>query len=457
MKRMKKIAAAALALICCLSFAACDSTGGSSVTSTESNSSVSQESSGAQQSESSDTADSTDSTDSEESTDADSTDAAASGDESKTEEEIYDDMVSRSLMTTGDTARMAKVINKLENKEEVTVAFLGGSITEGLTAGADLCWAKLTYDYLCEKYPDTTINYVNAGMSGTPSILGNIRLHRDVLDKDPDLVFVEFAVNDGKEQLYKDSYEALVRELLSAENQPAVVLYFTVLKSGHTCEDTMSPVGEAYGLPMVSLNNVLKPEFDSGRMTWEDYSDDESHPNVWGHEMTKDLIVNMFEKVDEAVKAGGDTEIKPIPDEWVYDSRFEHMMLTDRVYNPELINITSPGSLTEADTLTQFPNGWMAKGSADDAAEPMEFTFTGDNLFMIYHCADSPNFSSVKVTVDGEETGLFPTSSPSGWNNPDQVLIFSGEKGEHKVTLTPVPAEGTNVILLRILGFGITN
>ena len=201
---------------------------------------------------------------------SDTSSETSSIDESKlTEEQIYDNMVERSLMDLGNLERMSKFIGKLESKQEVTIAFIGGSITEGLTAGPEKCWAKLTYDRLCEKYPDTKINYVNAGLSGTPSVLGNIRLQRDVLDHKPDMVFVEFAVNDGNDQIYKDSYDAMVRKILSQENQPAVALYFTVIKSGHTCEEYMSQVGKAYGLPMVSLNNVLSHEFETGRMKWE--------------------------------------------------------------------------------------------------------------------------------------------------------------------------------------------
>ena len=142
-----------------------------------------------------------------ESTDSssDTSSETSSIDESKlTEEQIYDNMVERSLMDLGNLERMSKFIGKLESKQEVTIAFIGGSITEGLTAGPEKCWAKLTYDRLCEKYPDTKINYVNAGLSGTPSVLGNIRLQRDVLDHKPDMVFVEFAVNDGNDQIYKD-------------------------------------------------------------------------------------------------------------------------------------------------------------------------------------------------------------------------------------------------------------
>ena len=238
MKNLKIRLLAALVL-CAVTLTACSNTGGSSA---------------ADSAQSGESQSSTVSSAVSETSESGSDSSGASQDSTEQDNlSDYDKMVQRSLMSTGNLERMTNFINKLENKEEVTIAFIGGSITEGLTAGAEKCWAKLTYDYLCEKYPDTKINYVNAGMSGTPSILGNIRVQRDVLDYKPDLVFVEFAVNDGNDQLYKDSYEALVRTILSQEQNPAVALYFTVIKSGHTCESFMSQVGEAYGLPMYRL------------------------------------------------------------------------------------------------------------------------------------------------------------------------------------------------------------
>lgn len=49
-------------------------------------------------------------------------------------EELYADMVSKSLMYEGNTYRLKKVLEKLRNGEDVYVAALGGSVTEG--AGA---------------------------------------------------------------------------------------------------------------------------------------------------------------------------------------------------------------------------------------------------------------------------------------------------------------------------------
>ena len=76
---------------------------------------------------------------------SDTSSETSSIDESNlTAEQIYDNMVERSLMDLGNLERMSKFIEKLENKQEVTIAFIGGSITEGLTAVPEKCRAKLT-------------------------------------------------------------------------------------------------------------------------------------------------------------------------------------------------------------------------------------------------------------------------------------------------------------------------
>ena len=50
---------------------------------------------------------------------------------SLSEEEIYDLMVERSLMTTGDMTRMANVFKRAADGEDIKAAYIGGSITEG--------------------------------------------------------------------------------------------------------------------------------------------------------------------------------------------------------------------------------------------------------------------------------------------------------------------------------------
>ena len=55
----------------------------------------------------------------------------------ETEEEWHQAMIDKSLVTVGATAPMLEKIKKAQDGEEVTIAYLGGSITEGISAGSD--------------------------------------------------------------------------------------------------------------------------------------------------------------------------------------------------------------------------------------------------------------------------------------------------------------------------------
>ena len=76
------------------------------------------------------------------------------------------------------------------------------------------------------------IHFIKAGVGGTPSELGMIRYDRDVLRDgkvNPDIVVVEFAVNDEGDETKGVCYESLILNILSAENKPAVVLLFSCI------------------------------------------------------------------------------------------------------------------------------------------------------------------------------------------------------------------------------------
>lgn len=373
--------------------------------------------------------------------------------DSLSEDEYRRLLIERSLISAGDTSRVEAALTRAKNGEEITVAYIGGSITEGLTAGAEKCWAKLSYDWLCEQIPDGKINYVNAGMSGTPSTLGVIRVERDVIEPygNPDIVFIEFAVNDGGSSLDKDAYESLVRRMLSLDRNTAVVLLFTVLKNGYTCETThMKAIGEHYDLPMISVNTALTPEFSAGRMAWEKYSDDESHPNEWGHELVKDFVANFYTKVlDET-----DGE-KPISDvsaiEPLYGADYTNVHLLDRT------NLTpvSLGEYTDdKDTIAQFPNGWTRKGGDN---EGIVFEITCKDLFVIFHCAKNKKFAKADVYVDGEYQTSVESSKETGWGNPEAQLLFNRDKVEKHTVEFKIAEEEDNYCYFGILGFGYTD
>lgn len=113
----------------------------------------------------------------------------------------------------------ARLKEKIDAGEQVTVVYLGGSITNGA-----MTWPQHgtnrdgeTYDFRSESHPDESswrartfawlkqhyektpgqFRMVNAAIGATDSELGAYRLADHVLANKPDLLVVEYAINDG--------------------------------------------------------------------------------------------------------------------------------------------------------------------------------------------------------------------------------------------------------------------
>ena len=87
--------------------------------------------------------------------------------------------------------------NPFEGKKEINVVFLGGSITEGHAASEkSKCYAGLCAEWFKNTFSSQKVNYINVGVGGTGSGFGAVRMDRDVLANNPDMLFVEFAVKD---------------------------------------------------------------------------------------------------------------------------------------------------------------------------------------------------------------------------------------------------------------------
>ncbi|MCR4780816.1 MAG: SGNH/GDSL hydrolase family protein [Ruminiclostridium sp.] len=361
-------------------------------------------------------------------------------------------IIRKSLLSAGNTGRLHKVFAKAAAGDEITVAYIGGSITEGYTLKPEECWAKLIYNYLCEKYPDTKINYVNGGMSGTPSSLGVVRAERDVLAPygDPDIVFVEFAVNDSKDKLCRESYESLVRRFLALDTEPAVVLLFMRTDTGYSCQEQQSAIGAHYGLPMISPNDALTYAIDEGLMTWADYSNDGAHPNPEGAK----LIAEMTERFFELAEAGENDDSAPaVTDvnsvEPLYGAGYVNVSLLD-AKNTEPVSIGE--YKTDKELLGTFPNGWYRKGGENKG---ISFALTFESLFLVYHCNKSEKFGTAEVYVDGECAAEIISNSREGWSNPVPRLVKSFDgSGEHTVEVRM--KDGDEDSYFGILCLGVT-
>ncbi len=207
-------------------------------------------------------------------------------------------------------------LDNLNNESgNLVIAYLGGSITEG--AGASVYTnryaTQLTNRYFKTKYPNKNVIEVNAGVGGTPSDLGLFRMEKDVSSKNPDVVFVEFAVNDtGRdEKTVKQNMEGIVRQLSRLPKQPVVIFLYTAKTDFAAVDKTIAyhqKIADYYGIASVNLNDYIRNLVNAGTIIWNDsatngdknknqwHSGDGTHPNDKGYTLYTDYIMEQFDK-----------------------------------------------------------------------------------------------------------------------------------------------------------------
>ncbi len=170
--------------------------------------------------------------------------------------------------------------------DHVNVVFLGGSITQGTGSSnaKETCYAALTGKWFEStfKTADRNVTWHNMGVGGTPSQYGLLRLNRDVVSKDPDIVFVEFAVNDSGSDTRR-YMEGIVRSLLALEKVPYIVFLYTTNETYTTSTAYHEQVAEFYGIPQISLKDALKRELNGANAREAGYLKDSVHPSDLGY------------------------------------------------------------------------------------------------------------------------------------------------------------------------------
>lgn len=93
--------------------------------------------------------------------------------------------------------RLKDCMKRAEAGEELTIGFLGGSITQGsLATTMENTYAYRVFTWWKQTFPKANVHYVNGGIGGTTSHYGVSRAVTDVLMYQPDFVVVDFSVND---------------------------------------------------------------------------------------------------------------------------------------------------------------------------------------------------------------------------------------------------------------------
>ena len=359
---------------------------------------------------------------------------------------LTDAMYERAVVSEGNKARLAKAMKKAANGEDITVGVIGGSITQGSSAtDHNNCYAELFHKYWVEKFPQSNVNFVNAGIGGTNSYLGVHRVDTQLLDSKPDAVIVEFSVNDTDKLMNKYSYDSLVRKILNCDSQPAVMLLFTTQEDGTSLWETHKEIGAAYDLPMLSYRAAVYPEVSAGTLDWKDISPDNIHPNDEGHKLIGQLVSRYLDSVYDDLDNIDDSSVAFDTPAYTADYYKDAKMLGASDIAPQEISGFEQGGNSVYPEL--FPDNFVTEGEGY-----LKFETECKCLGFFYLKKVDGKGGKYDVYVDGERKGTLDADFKGGWGNygETQQILISKDSEKHTVEIKL--AEGSTNTSLTILG-----
>ena len=341
------------------------------------------------------------------------------------EQTVIDSIAKEAMVSCGTSADWAALMQK----KDWHIAFLGGSVTQGYIAQKvqehaypQMVTEQLRSDGLA---PEMTL----CAEPGMFTLQGNLLLDTYVLPAKPDLVFLEFAINEMKLPPSVKSFESLIRRLLTLEKPPIVCVVILRNVNDYSCESYMQEIAEHYGLPCVNVRKGLNAAIQAQQLTFADYGDHESHPYEDGHRIIAACICEMIRQA----KTQEGYQPAPLPEPWI-DPIYEHM----HYYPPA--EIPSCGA-----EIVPLDRAYFRSALKLTSAHPRwEMTMTTKLALLLYEMHQLPNYGCVNVLIDGKPAHepVLHGNSLYGWGNSFFSHLWVSEQPEtHKVTLELIEGE----------------
>lgn len=293
---------------------------------------------------------------------------------------------------------LGRTWEKLETEKKLTIGYLGGSITCG-TGASDAektSWRAKTTQWFREQFPGAEITEVNAGIGGTGSDWGAYRCEKQLLSKKPDLVFVEFAVNDFwfSRSHELESVEGIVRQIWKSNSKADIVFFYTTSKqiADTSYEKSTLPkavlaqqeIADYYGIATVNGGQALWQAIQEKKGTWQTLTKDLTHPSDEGYAIYAETVRKFLELHRGDKPVSGVVLANPMsPDPLENAQMIDPWTLTVSGWNKEPVLTGAP-----------FVHGL----AASKPGLALDYTFTGTSIALYWVIA--PDSGDIEYSVD---------------------------------------------------------
>lgn len=363
---------------------------------------------------------------------------------------------------------LTNTYNKLTKDKELTVVYFGGSLTNGYgcTDRNKYSWRARSGQWLKDNFPNADIKTVDTAIGESGTYLGTYRVQKDVIGSKPDLLFIEYAINDtysgADATLAGLRFETIVREVRQALPYCDIVTVITTDRTYAAQSNNLllyptatghCGIAQAYDLPVVNIGaglvrNIAKVENNTTWWTnntiWSKYFKDGVHPYDNGHEQyylcIKEYLENSLLNTNYSDLASQKRTIPAVVSEHLLDGnrqsvtgdKLQAHFVADKseraAYNPS--TFVSSTSQTPHIGYYRVENGGKAT-----------FTFEGTE-FAIWTDLTAPAKLTYSVDGDEEKTIKFDNHNPT-------PVVSGLASGKHTITLSANSAMRVGALFTR--------
>lgn len=322
-------------------------------------------------------------------------------------------------------------LKKCEEGKDIKIAYLGGSIT------AQEGWRVQSLALFRKLYPKAKFEEINAAIGGTGSDFGVYRLQKDVLNFKPDLLFVEFATNDGNRRDTK-YMESIVRNTWKTFPACDICFVYTVagnkaqaaLENGelYTAARAHEAVASHYGIPTIHMGVKAAELARAGKLEWKakmgkmeqvsgdalniksdinvnsngkiPFSRDGVHPYLdTGHKLYTEAIANSIPKIKDAGKQAAlhDKLPAPITNDNIDSCTYYDMSMLNK--KGEWADVSDPAEGYKFKGADRLPSIWRGAPGAE-----LSFEFTGKSILL--YMLKGPGSGQIEIDIDGQKQKL---------------------------------------------------
>lgn len=219
--------------------------------------------------------------------------------------------LSKSQDSIPDTSYLSGIKKELQvvwpANRTINLVFHGHSVPAGYWHNHEVhtleSYPYLVLERLKAKYPYAVINIIVTAIGGENAIKGQERFSTDVLNQKPDVIFIDYALNDRSAGLEKarTAWEKMIQDALQ-KNIKVILLTPSpdqrndIMAPGNELEQHANQIralAKKYHTGLVDSFKSFQEIINHGGDI-RDYMSHVNHPNKKGHEIIADEIIKWF-------------------------------------------------------------------------------------------------------------------------------------------------------------------